>query len=280
MDCMEEGITMKTTRRFGSERGFVRWHSASAIAAVLAMFASASPSGADVGGAARDGTGTYAGVFAGSGRTDNRLIDVDGFADWGNPGATTDYDQRGLVGGVLAGRTFEVSGTRLRVEIDGTFGDLSARTDKLDPTCTDESAASEFRWVATARVGVEEPVGRATVFATGGLAAARIVNSVTDIDYSGTRCLERDLRPDPDDSFRDSSTETGWVIGVGVEASLSDAWTLRLDGSYLDFGRSTHHVNHSGGNPCGPGGPHRPCRYDIENRLGIVRLAIIRRFGS
>lgn len=271
---------MKTTRRFGSERGFVRWHSASTIAAVLAMFASAGPSGADVGGAARDGTGAYAGVFAGSGRTDNRLTDVDGFADWGNPGATTDYDQRGLVGGVLAGRTFEVSGTRLRVEIDGTFGALSARTDKLDPTCTDESAASEFRWVATARVGVEEPVGRATVFATGGLAAARIVNSVTDIDYSGTRCLERDLRPDPDDSFRDSSTETGWVIGVGVEAPLSDAWTLRLDGSYLDFGRSTHHVNHSGGNPCGPGGPHRPCRYDIENRLGIVRLAIIRQFGS
>ena len=270
---------MKATRRFDSGRGFVRWHSAPAIAAVLAMFASAGPSGADVGAAARDGTGVYAGVFAGSGRTDDRLIDVDGFADWGNPGSTTDYDHRGGVGGVLAGRTFEVSGTRLRLEIDGTFGDLSARTSELDPTCTDESAESEFRWIATARVGVQEAVGRATVFATGGLAAARIVNSVTDIDYSGTRCLERDLRPDPDDSFRDSSTELGWVIGVGVEAPLSDAWTLRLDGSYLDFGRSTHHVNHSGGNSCGRGGPHRPCRYDIENRLGIVRLAIIRRFG-
>ena len=84
---------MKTTRRFDSGRGFVRWHSAPAIAAVLAMFASAGPSHADVGGVARDGTGAYAGVFAGSGRTDNRLIDVDGFADWGNPGATTDYDQ-------------------------------------------------------------------------------------------------------------------------------------------------------------------------------------------
>lgn len=270
---------MKATRRFESVCGFVRWHSAPAIAAVLAMFASAGPSSADVGAAATDGTGVYAGVFAGSGRTDNRLVDVDGFADWGNPGSTTEYDKRELVGGVLAGRTFEVNGTRLRLEIDGTFGGLSARTSALDPTCTDESAESEFRWIATARVGVQEVVGRATVFATGGLAAARIVNSVTDVDYSGTSCLQMDLRLDPDDSFRDSSTELGWVIGVGVEAPLDDAWTLRLDGSYLDFGRSTHQANRSGdGRCCGSGSERRPVSYNIENRLGIVRLAILRRF--
>ena len=247
--------------------------------AALAMLAGTGPVGADSGGAASDGTGVYAGIFAGTGRSDHRLVDVDGFADWGNPGSITDYDHRGFAGGVLAGRTFEVNGTRLRLEIDGTFGDLSARTSALDPTCTDESADSDLRWVATARIGVAEPLGRATVFATGGLAAARIVHSVTDIDYSGTSCLERDLRLDPDDSFRDHSTELGWVIGVGVEAPLADAWTIRLDGSYLDFGRSTHYVNLSANNTCG-GGARRPCRYDIESRLGIVRLAIIRRFGS
>ena len=269
---------MNTSSRCASGARCASRRVAAALAA-LSMLAGAGPAGADRGSVATDRTGMYAGMFAGSGRSDNRLVDVDGFADWGNPGSTTDYDRSGFIGGVLAGRKIEIDGTTFRIELDAAFGDLSAHSNRLDPTCTDESAQSEHRWIATVRLGVEEPVGRATVFATGGLAAARIVHSVTDIDYSGTTCLERELRLDPDDSFHDSSTELGWVIGVGVETPLSDAWTLRLDGSYLDFGRSTHHVNLSGGNSCGRNGPRRPCRYDIENRLGIARVAIVRRFG-
>ena len=108
---------------------------------------------------------------------------------------------------------------------------------------------SESRWIATARAGIERSIDPATVFASGGIAAARIENSVIDID-SGPNMPSR---MDPDDSFRDGSTEIGWVIGLGVEAPLADAWTLRLGGSYLDFGRSTHYVNRSGDNRCGPG---------------------------
>ena len=241
------------------------------------MLAGVGPASAAGDGAGPGGTEMYAGVFAGTARLDNRLTDVDGFADWGNPGSTTDYDDRGLVGGVLVGRKFAIADTAFRVELDAVFGGLSGHSNELDPTCTDESVKSEHRWVATARIGVEEVVGRATVFATGGLAVARIVNAVTDIDYSGRSCLERQLRLDPDDSFRDSSTELGWVIGVGVEAALADAWTLRLDGSYVDFGGRTHYVNQSANNSCG-GTARRPCRYHIENRLGIARMVIIRRF--
>ena len=46
----------------------------------------------------------------------------------------------------------------------------------------------------------------------------------------------------------------------------------------VDLGRRTYYVNHSANNTCG-GTTRRPCPYDIENRLGIVRAAIIRRFG-
>ena len=267
---------MNAVSRFTSMIGFASRGAAGAIA-VLAMLAGAGSVGAAGSGAAPDRTGLYAGAFASSARLRNRLIDVDGFADWGNPGSTTDYDDSRLVGGVLVGRKIEIDGTTFRVELDAAFGGPSARSSMLDPTCPDESAASEDgsrRRASESR----NPFGHATVFANGGLAAARIVNSVTDIDYSGTTCLERDLRLDTTIRFRDSSTELGWVIGAGIEAPLSDAWTLRLDGSYLDFGRSTHHVNRSANNTCG-GGARRPCRYDIENRLGIVRLAIIRRFG-
>ena len=266
-----------TNFRYTSGDG-VAWRHAVVALATLVTFAGAGPANADNDSADSGSSKAYAGVFAGSGRIGNRLIDVDGFANWGNPGSMVDYDDRGFVGGALIGRKFELDGTPLRMELDVVFGGLSARSDALDPTCPDESATSELRWITTARVGVEETVGRATVFATGGLAAARITNSVTDIDYRGS-CLEMELRHDSDDSFRDESLEFGWVIGAGVDVPLDPEWTLRLEGSYLDFGRNTYYVNHSANNTCGRGGPRRACPYDIENRLGVVRLAIIRRFG-
>ena len=242
---------------------------------VLPVLASAGPAKAGSADAAFDWTGTYAGVFAGSARADNRIVDAAGFANWGNPGWAVDYDDAGFIGGALVGKKFEVGSVPFRIELDGTFGGLSATSNMLDPEGLDETVKSEFRWIATARAGIEQAVGPATVFATGGLAAARIANSVTDIDFGP----DMPLRVDPDDSFRDSSTEFGWVIGLGVEAPLADAWALRLEGSYLDFGRSTHYVNRSGDGRCGPGNPRRPCPYNIKNKLGIVRLAIIYRFG-
>ena len=113
-----------------------------------------------VGADALDRAGTYAGGFIGAGRTDNRIVDIEGFANWGNPGSVSEYDTAGLVGGVLIGKKFDVGGARLRTEIDGTFGDLMAMTNQLDPQGLDETAVSEFRWIATGRGGGERTIGR------------------------------------------------------------------------------------------------------------------------
>ena len=204
-----------------------------------------------------------------------RLVDLDGFANSGKPGWVSDYDNPELIGGVLLGKKFPVGSAPFRVEFDTTLGDMAAETDRLDPEGRDETARLRYRWIATARVGVEQAEGPVTIFMTGGVAVGGIMNSVTDIDFSA------DKPPvlDPDDSFRHNSTAIGWVVGIGVEAPLADAWMLRLDGSYLNFGRSTYSVNRSGNNPCGPGGPRSPCRYRVENSLAILRLAIVYRFG-
>ena len=130
---------------------------------------------------------------------DNRIVDVEGFANWGNPGSTVDYDDVGFVGGALMGKKFDIGDIPFRIEIDGTFGHLSAKTNKLDPEGLDETAETEFRWNATARGGIEQAVGPATVFVTGGLSAARITNSATDIDFGA----DMPPRLDADDSFRD-----------------------------------------------------------------------------
>lgn len=213
----------------------------------------------------------YAGIFIGPGLMKNRLLDVDGFADWGNPGTVSKYDDTGFSGGFLVGRKFDVGGLNLRMELDGVITHVSASTDKLDPEGLDETAEAGFPWIISARGGIEQGVGSLTVFATAGLAIAGIGNSVTDID-SGTIW-------DPDDSFSEDSTELGWVIGTGLERALSDVWALRLEVLYMDFGESAYLVNRSGNNLCcGPDTPRRPVSYEVENRLSTARLAIIRRF--
>ena len=216
----------------------------------------------------------YAGVFAGPGFMKNRILDIDGFADWGNPGSVSKYDDTGFVGGILVGGKFDVGFLTLRMELDGTLTNVSASTNKLDPEGLDETAESEFSWIVSARGGVEQGIGRITVFVTGGLAFAGISNSVTDIDSDDSGSMV-----DPDDSFSKDSTEVGWVIGAGIETALSDVWTVRLEGSYLDFGESTHLVNRSANNRCcGPETPRRAAYYEVENRLSTARLALIRRF--
>lgn len=221
------------------------------------------------------GPGTYAGVFLGSGQADNRLIDTDGFANWGNPGSVTRYKDSGFIGGALIGKKFTFGDASIRLELDGTIGDLEARTNQLDPQGLDETAVAEFQWITTARVGIEKSFGSVTVFATGGMAWARIENFVTDIDFGP----DQPAMVDPDDSFRDKSTETGWVIGFGAEMPLAGGWMARLEGLHLDFGQNDHHVNHSGNNPCGPGGPREPCPYKIENELDVFRLVFTRQLG-
>lgn len=251
------------------------WQRGFAAAAILFLLAALESASAGDSSADSIWTETYAGLFIGSGLTQNRLVDVDGFANWGNPGWISEYDDQGFAWGALAGSRFEFAGTPLRLEVDATFGGLSASSDQLDPQGRDETAYADFQWLATARAGVEDRLGGVTLFATGGLAAARIDNSVTDIDFG----MDMPARLDPDDSFRDSSTHFGWTFGVGVEAGLPNDWTLRLEGTYLDFGRRTFFVNESGNNRCGPGGSRSACPYRVENSIGILRLGLIRRFG-
>ena len=240
--------------------------------ACLLLVMAAAPADAEDGARGSLWQGAYAGILAGTGRLSNTIIDLDGFANWGHPGSTLEYDTSGMIGGAFAGRRFAFRGVNLRYELEWMVGNLSAGTDGLDPTCPDEVAASRIPWTLAGRFGVEDRIGAVRLFAVAGPALARIVNSVTDTDFSGS-CLERQLRFDPDDSFRRESTRAGWTLGFGLETDITPNWGLRLDGAYFDFGSQRYRVNLSGNNTCGPGGPHAPCTYSIGNRLTALRVA-------
>ena len=218
---------------------------------------------------------TYAGVFAGSAKSVNEVLDITGFANWGNPGYTVKFPGEDVVGGALIGKSFESGGIPLRLEFDGTFGSIVGSSDLLDPTDKDETGKVDIRWVATARLGFEQEIGNATAFATGGVAMAQIRKSITDVDFSENA----PSAVDPDDSFADSGTDLGWVVGIGVETPISDAWSLRLEALYMEFESSIHNVNHSGDGRCGPGNARMPCPFGFESDLTIFRLGAVRELG-
>ena len=227
----------------------------------------------------------YIAIFIGSAKAYNEHIDSEGFANREKPGSSVGYGDNGFIGGLLLGKKLKLHDLPLRIEIDGTFGDILSSSNKLDPVSLDETVETDMDWIVTARLGIEQDFKPVTVFANGGLAAARISNSVTDIDFSRDRPPQRER--DPDDSFQDDSIHFGWVVGMGFEVPLAGAriskneegWVLRIDASYADFGKKTYYVNHSGNNICGPRGPRRPCSYKIKNRVGIVRLVLSHPFS-
>ena len=227
----------------------------------------------------------YIGVFVGPSKMQVRHGDPEGFANWGHPGSVTDYEDNQIISGLLVGKKLRINGVPIRIELDGTVGDMSASTNQLDPEGLDETAYSEVKWLITLRAGLEQKLGLATLFANAGPAVARVSNSVIDIDFGPDQPPYKDL----DDSFSKNEFRLGWVVGFGAEVPLNKeakktlqedgAWVLRMEGSYINLGEKTYRVNHSGNSSCGDGGPRRPCFYNVENEVGIIRLAIIRRFS-
>ena len=242
-----------------------------ALVVLVTLTTSAAPVNAEEQANSASTEGQFAGVFVGAGQSSNTLLDIDGFADWGNPGSTTGYNKSGAVGGAFFGRQTD----NMRYELEFMLGGLTAHTDKLDPTCTDESATSKLNWTLAARFGVTDSVGQTRAFAVAGPALASIDNSVTDIDFSEPRsCLKGRTWVDTDDSFRDSSTHFGWTLGFGIETEVAPNWLLRFEGVYFDFGKESYQVNLSRNNPCGHG-PRAPCTYSIDNRLTALRIGMV-----
>lgn len=221
---------------------------------------------------------TYVGLSIAHGTSRGTLIDQDGFANWGVPGWTVKYRGSDHLAGFLVGKRFPDADPPVRIELDLSVGSIRASSDLLDPTPRggDETVRSRFTLVSSLRVGLQISIGSTDVFLTAGPAVAYIENSVTDIDFSSEFPLGVF---DPDDSFRDHSADLGYAVGAGFETPfLADSF-LRFDVSYYNFGEDTHRVNHSGGNRCGPGGPNRPCNYEIEHELVASRIALVFRFG-
>src|SRR5262249_29456754 len=151
----------------------------------------------------------------------------------------------------------------------------AASASGLDAPVT-TSMAQRLEWFGTlrARLGAT-PTPDSLIYATGGLAVARIKTSGTisgsgssltqSVTQTGTPVVAEDVSPgignggdDDDDndnnsssvgapsvaasinpvsaSFTSHTTKVGWAIGAGAEVRLGGNWTGKVEYLYLDFG--------------------------------------------
>jgi outer membrane immunogenic protein len=81
-------------------------------------------------------------------------------------------------------------------------------------------STTQERWNSTTRLRLGHTWDRTLVYATGGVAAARVEANVT-VPGIGI--------------FSDSHTQWGWVAGVGAEYAFAPNWSAKLEYLHMDF---------------------------------------------
>jgi len=159
-------------------------------------------------------SGPYAGVHTGYGTGRARDVDASG------PDSYRDID--GWLGGVQLGLNTRLDGLVLGVE-----GDVAATGIGFSDAGQGFSLDGNVDWLATirGRVGFL-PTERVLVYGTAGVAFAGF-----DLDLNGGGQL-----------FGGNGTHTGWALGTGIEAMVTDRLSLKAEYLYNDFGSDSYNL--------------------------------------
>jgi outer membrane immunogenic protein len=188
----------------------------------------------------------------------NWVVGVEADASWANPqggGGSNQQTRTGTLIGNLPGFTTVVSSS----------GFASSKTD--------------FIATATGRLGYTfGRLGQGMVYAKGGAAWTRDKYEFYG-QVSTTACLQIVLPAQcavntttiTPFNFAASETRVGWTVGAGVEWAFWDAWSVKLEYDYLDFGSRTVTFN----DPV-----FGPATIDVSQHISEVKLGVNYRFGS
>jgi outer membrane immunogenic protein len=173
-------------------------------------------------------------------------LGVNGGGDWGrtNWDRTGGFDMSGgLVGGTI-GYNYQMGQAVVGVEGDVDWSGLQGTTNNAcAPGCQTSNT-----WLATARGRLGYVAGRFMPYVTGGAAFGNIKASVPG--FAGN-----------------STTNTGWTIGGGIEGALVGNWTAKVEYLYVDLG------NMNCGGSCGPA-----LANNVSFRENVLRGGINYRF--
>jgi outer membrane immunogenic protein len=171
-------------------------------------------------------------------------VGIEGGGAWGRskhrePANNPAFPGLGPIGGADVTNWFDVSGGVAGLEygcnqqfgtnwVFGLEGDWSwsnkkGSTGEIPPfgivTWTDET---KEKWVSTNRARVGWTWDRVWLYATGGLASARVELNVTT----------------PVFGLQDRKTVYGYVVGAGLEYAFLNNWSLKVEYLYMNFGEN------------------------------------------
>lgn len=166
-------------------------------------------------------TGFYVGIEGGAAWGRSQFIDADPTnASVGLP-ITKKFDVSGGLFGGTVGYNRQFNNWVAGVEGDLSWVGQQGTGNSVPPFAAGVTDTAREHWLGTGRVrlGVV-PADRWLVYAAGGFAAASV---------------EAIVNTDTDGSLAATETRWGWTAGGGVETSLFQNWSLKLEYLYVGF---------------------------------------------
>ena len=197
-------------------------------------------------------------------------------ADWfGSPSNVAQFNavgaQRdkasGFTGGAQAGFNWQAGNFVTGLETDfqyfhqhgvGTASGILPTSGNLAFTIS-QSFSTDWLWTLRPRLGVA--ANNWLFYATGGLALTKLKANWQFMDAAN------------ESEFTSlSKTRTGWTVGGGVEYALSNAWSLKAEYLYLNFGDAQITTNNilDGASPV----PRQPVFHSVSLASNIVRVGL------
>jgi outer membrane immunogenic protein len=159
-------------------------------------------------------TGIYLGINGGFGTGNSNWSD-------GPIGTTGSFPTSGFLIGGTAGLNYQIAEVVFGIEGDGDWTNLHGSSGS---TCGAISAVvappvgcqTQSQWLATIRGRVGYAFDRILVYGTAGAAFGNIQTGLN-----------------PPSTF-DSSVETGWAVGAGLEYAVAQNWTAKIEYLFVD----------------------------------------------
>jgi outer membrane immunogenic protein len=121
-----------------------------------------------------------------------------------------------------------VLGIEADIQGAGISGDATA---SLSPGLISAHGSSSLDWFGTVRGRIGYACDRALIYGTGGFAYGGIQDKISKVDVGGFGSLS------------ESKVATGYVVGGGVEYSLSAAWSVKAEYQFIDLGKDSLSVD-------------------------------------
>ena len=170
-------------------------------------------------------TGFYVGGSLGAALAMGTVTDLSGSLY--DPGSKGHDVGLGAIVGANIGYNFQSGNLVYGVEADISYN--TARSDvSIYNVTPDDHLRSTSNGLSTVRARVGYSFDKALLFVTGGLALSNINVSATG-----------NFGPTDFGTAGVSGWQAGWTVGAGLEYAITQNWTVRVEGDYVDYGSRT-----------------------------------------